>query len=158
MKTSPLPLLALFGAWFAATACSHLDLAPDSDPSRVIEGMVTLRSDAVLPPDTVVVVRVIDTENREPMAGATDLPVMDRMKPVASERVLGQQTIKAPAGVPIPFRVEYTADDALLRRGLNVEARISYGGRVQYRTGNAHLVTLSSSNFPHEVWVEPASR
>ena len=158
MKNSPLFLLAALVAVFA-TACSHLDIAPESDPSRTLKGTVALRSDLVLPPDTIVVVRVIDTENREQPPGAKDLPVMERAMPMgSSERVLGQQTIKAPTTVPIPFQVEYTADDALLRRGLNVDVRISYGGRVQYRTGNAHVVTLSSANFPHELSVEPTSR
>lgn len=160
MKTSPLFLFAALGAMFAATACSHLDLTPEGDPSRTIDGTVTFRSDAALPPDAVVVVRVIDTSGREPAAGgaAATLPVANPAKPAPVDRVLGQQTITAPGAMPIPFHVEYNADDSLLRHGLNIDVRISFGGRVQYRTASAHVVTLSSANASHEVWVEPAAR
>ena len=57
-----------------------------------------------------------------------------------------------------PFRIEYRADDSLMRHGLNIDARISFGGRVRFRTGNAHVLTLGNATFPHEVWVEPAAR
>jgi uncharacterized lipoprotein YbaY len=160
MKTSPLSLLAALGALFSATACSHLDLTPEGDPSRELHGTVTLRADVTLPPDSVVVVRVLDTSGRGPIAGlvGSDLPVLARVKPTPIERELGKQIITAPGAGPIPFHVEYSADDDLLRRGLNVDVRISFGGRVQYRTANAHLVTLSSANLAHEVWVEAAAR
>jgi len=160
MKNTLLFLFAALGALFAATACSHLDLAPEGDPSRVLNGTVTLRSDAALPPDAVVVVRVIDTSGHAQAAGAAgDLPVVgSTATPASVERVLGEQTIRSPGAAPIPFHVEYSADDGLLRHGLNVDVRISFGGRVQFRTASAHVVTLSSANYPHEVWVEPAAR
>ena len=160
MKTSPLFLLAVLGALFSATACSHLDLTPEGDPSRVLNGTVTLRAGVVLPPDAVVVVRVLDTSGRESMGAMAggDLPVLNRPKPAAVERELGKQIITAPGAGPIPFHIEYTADDNLLRLGLNVDVSISFGGRVQYRTANSHLVTLSSASYAHEVWVEAAAR
>jgi uncharacterized lipoprotein YbaY len=160
MKSSPLFCLAALGALLAATACSHLDLTPEGDPSRVVSGTVNLRSDLTLPPDTVVVVRVIDPAEANPVRAVpgNDLPVMDRAQPVPTERVLGEKTITAPAAVPIPFQVEFTADDSLLRHGLNLDVRVSFGGRVRYRTVSAYLLTLSSVGNNHEVWVEAAAR
>jgi len=160
MKNSPLLLLAAIGTLLFAPACSHLDLTPEGDPNRVLKGTVALRADVALPPDTVVIVRVLDTSAPESMGNTAgnDMPVLNRPKPMAVERELGKQVITGPSAVPIPFQVEYTADDSLLRRGVNVDVRVSFGGRVQYRTGNAHVVTLSSVGYPHEIWVETAGR
>lgn len=160
MKPSPLFCLAALGALLTATACSHIDLTPEGDPQRVVNGTINLRSDLTLPPDTVVVVRVIDTADVEQThaAAGSNLPVMDRGKAAPIERVLGEKTIVAPAAVPIPFQVEFSADDSLLRHGLNLDVRVSFGGRVRYRTVSAYLLTLSSVNHNHEIWLEAAAR
>ena len=162
MKKSPLLFPAALGALLlAATACSHLDLTPESDPDRIVNGTINLRADVVLPPDAVVVVRVIDPAGIGQMRAAAnlDVPTVARTAPApAAEQVLGEQTIPAAKGPAIPFRIEYRADDSLMRHGLNIDARISFGGRVRFRTGNAHVLTLGNATFPHEVWVEPAAR
>ena len=74
--------------------------------------------------------------------------------------MLGEQTqtLGAPTDRPVPFRIEYQASDNVLRHGVNVDARISYGGKVRFRTVQAHLMTLASSPFAHEVAVEPVAR
>ncbi len=160
MKPSPLFLLATLGAILASAACSHLDLTPEGDPERVVNGTVNLRADVTLPPDTVVIVRVIDPADVEQThaAASSDLPVMNASKPPPVEHLLGEKTIAAPAGAPIPFSVAYHADDSLLRHGLNIDVRVSFDGRVQFRTVSAHLLTLSSANYNHEVWVEAVAR
>ena len=56
------------------------------------------------------------------------------------------------------FHLEFRASDELLRHGLNLEARIAYGGRVRFRTVNAYLVTQSSLGRNHELWVVAAGR
>jgi uncharacterized lipoprotein YbaY len=58
----------------------------------------------------------------------------------------------------VAFRIEYNADDSLLRHGLNIDARISYGGRVRLRTVNTRAVTLGNAGDPHAVWVESVAR
>jgi len=162
MKTSPLFFLVTLGTLLAATACSHLDLTPESDPERVVTGTVNLRADLTLPPDAVLVVRVIDPAGIGQVRAAAvknDLPVTagDRAMAVAPvEQVLGEQTIPAPTGPAVPFRIEYHADDSLMRHGLNIDARISYGGRVRFRTANAHVLTLNNASYSHEIWVETA--
>jgi uncharacterized lipoprotein YbaY len=42
----------------------------------------------------------------------------------------------------VPFQLEFDADDDLLRHGLNIDARISVGGKVRCRTASAHGLTL----------------
>ena len=146
MKSSPLFLIAALGALFAAT-------------NRVVSGTVNLRADMTLPPDAVVVVRVVDPSGAglARVAANQDLPVLSQPTPSRPvEQVLGEQTIPAAVGPAVPFRIEYQADDTLLRHGLNIEARITFGGRVQFRTANAHVLTLTNSSYPHEVWVEAA--
>jgi uncharacterized lipoprotein YbaY len=58
----------------------------------------------------------------------------------------------------VPFRLAYYADDALLRRGLSLEVRISFGGRLRFRTINAHVVTLTSAQYKQDVSVQPVER
>jgi len=161
MKTSPLLFLALLGTLLAATACSHLDLTPEGDPDRIVSGTINLRSDLALPADAVVVVRVIDPAGigQQRAAASMDVPTVARpTTPAPAEQVLGEQTITAAAGSAIPFRIEYRADDSLMRHGLNIDARISFGGRVRFRTASAHVLTLANATYTHEVWVESAAR
>jgi uncharacterized lipoprotein YbaY len=91
-------------------------------------------------------------------AAARDLPVVDPPKAPPAPQGLGEQTIKAPPAGPVAFRIEYNADDSLLRHGLNLDARISYGGRVRLRTVNTRAVTWGNAGDPHAVWVESVAR
>ena len=156
MKTSPLLLLSSLGALLLATACSHLDLMPESDPDRVLKGTVNFRADLTLPPDTVVVVRLIDPAGRQQTQNAAnrDLPIVAQSKAETVPQVIAEQTIRSPAVGAIPFQLNFHADESLLRHGLNLDVRVSYDGRVRYRTVNARLVTLSNVNISHEIWVE----
>ena len=158
-----IPFILLFAAglvWLAAAGCSSLSLSPESaDANRVITGMVHYHGES-LPSDAEVVVRLFDPAGTSQVRSAAknDLPTGDRPKADIVPQTLGEQVIKSPGPGPVPFRIEYTADDALLRHGLNLEARISYGGRVRMRTVNFRAVTLSNSTDPQTVWVESASR
>jgi uncharacterized lipoprotein YbaY len=135
---------ALLGLLSAAAAlglsgCGHLDVTPEGDPARVLTGQVQIGENIALPADTVVTVRVVDATE----VGAPPL-------------VLGSQTIKDPGVAPVSFRVEYRADDETLRRGLNVEARVSFGGKIRYFNLNRYVVTLGNAADPHRINVNPA--
>lgn len=161
MKKIPLVCLTvLWAALLAGAGCGSITTTVGGDTNRVITGTVNFRGDLVLPPDAEVVVRLIDASavGQVRSAAASDLPVVDRPKAALTAQVLGEQRIKAPAAGPVPFRIEYNADDSLLRHGLNIDARISYGGRVQLRTVNTRAVTLGNASDPHQVWVESAAR
>jgi uncharacterized lipoprotein YbaY len=123
-------------AALALSGCGQLDLTPEGDPSRVVKGRIDLGEAAALPADTVVTVRVVDTS----VAG---------MPP----EVLGTQTLRNPGAAPVAFRVEYRAEDELLRRGLNIEVRISYGGKVRYFNRNRYALTLGNVADEHRIAV-----
>jgi uncharacterized lipoprotein YbaY len=76
----------------------------------------------------------------------------------AVPEVLAEQTVKGAKGNSVPFRIEFTADDELMRHGLNLDARISFAGKVRFRTAVAHALTLGNVDVPHQVLVELASR
>jgi uncharacterized lipoprotein YbaY len=78
--------------------------------------------------------------------------------PDAPPEELGEQEIRHPGSFPIAFRVEYTATDDQLRRGLNVEARISFGGKVRYASFNQFAFGEADSAAPHAVTVKPVGR
>jgi uncharacterized lipoprotein YbaY len=125
-------------AGLALAGCGQLDLTPEGDPSRVVTGQVEIGEETALPADTVVTVRVVD-------ATAVGVP----------PQVLGSQTIKNPGVSPVPFRVEFRAEDEVMRRGLNIEARVSMGGRVRYFNLNHHVLTLGNVGDAHRINVSP---
>ena len=120
--------------------CGTLDYTSYGNPSRVLVGTVNFGDPQLLPQDAVLTVRLIDTSKQ-------GLP-----------QVLGSQTIKNPGTSPVAYKIEYTAEDDLLRRGLNIEARISYGGRLRLYNVNEVSVKLSNVSDPHTVWLNSASR
>jgi uncharacterized lipoprotein YbaY len=130
-------LLAAAGA-LALAGCGHLELSPEGDPLRVLTGRVELGASEALPADAVITVRVVDASN-----------------PGMPPEVLGFQTIKNPGVAPVGFRVEYRAEDEVLRKGLNVEARVSIGGKVRYYNLKSYAVTLGNASDPHRIYVNP---
>jgi uncharacterized lipoprotein YbaY len=135
MKTARI-LIAL-AALAALTGCGQMDFTPEGNPARVLTGEISLGDAGALPADAVVTVRVIDS-------GALGMP----------PRVLGAQTITNPGASPVAFRVEYTAEDELLRQGLNIEARVSFGGKVQYFNRNHYAVTLGNVSDTHRITLD----
>lgn len=157
MKSSVFSLVAGLGLLLLSAGCEHLELATAGSPDRVLNG--TLNFPSALPAGAEVLVRLIDVASTDgaQMPIRNDLPLGDRAKPVVMDRVLGQylQKMETVTTQPVPFKIEYQAADSVLRHGLNVEARISFGGKVRFRTLSAHVVTLASSPFRQEVWVQP---
>lgn len=161
MKIShPFRLLAA-GAWLVLSAgCANLEVVNAGDPHRTVHGTIEFRSATPLPEDAVVLVRIVDLagiEQRRDNA-SRDLPIGDRAKAEPVPQVLAEQAIKGAAVHAVPFQLEFEASDDLLRHGLNLDARISAGGKVRFRTASAHVVTLGNVEYPHAVWVEPTSR
>ncbi|MES1167447.1 MAG: YbaY family lipoprotein [Pseudomonadota bacterium] len=140
MKIFPCCAVPLVAALLLA-GCDHIDIRPEGDSQRVLTGTVNFHVDEALPPDTVVLVRLVDTSN-----------------PGGAPMQLGEQTIKNPPNPPVPFRIEYQADDALLRHGLRIEARVSIGGKVRFYNVNGYALTLAKAADPQEVWVNPAGK
>jgi uncharacterized lipoprotein YbaY len=83
--------------------------------------------------------------------------VLDETKP-GPPMVLGDQTITDPSDFPVQFKVEFDAEDDLLRLGLNIEVRVSYDGKVQYENRSGNLVNSNDINEPHEIRVSSTSQ
>jgi uncharacterized lipoprotein YbaY len=153
MKSHLLRFLAPALLGLFAAGCSSLDIAAPGNVDRVLRGTVTAPS--TLPAGAEIVVRLVDVA---PVSIArTDLPLGDRPTAVPVERLLGEfrQTLAAMRAEPLPFEIAYRAEDSELRHGLNVDVRITFGGRLRFRTISAHVVTLASSPFPQDVAVQP---
>jgi uncharacterized lipoprotein YbaY len=147
MKTRLLLLpLALAAGLGAGCASASLDIRPETDPDRVLKGTVNFRSEQPLPADAEVFMRLVDNASieRTRAAAARDNPVQARAQVAATPTILAEQRVAVVPGFALPLPLEFNASDDLLRHGVNVEARISFGGVVRYRTVNAQLVTLSN--------------
>ncbi len=135
MKRTLLVFLATY-LGLGLAACSHLDTTPRASADRVLTGVVSNNTNAELPANSEVTVRVMDVSQGESRA-----------------EVLGEQTIENPGHMPVMYRIEFRAEDALLSRGVNVEARISVGGHLRYTTTSAHPVTPGNVNDSHPLEV-----
>jgi uncharacterized lipoprotein YbaY len=160
MKTPRLTFLVACAVLFAGAGCGSLDVSSSGNPDRVLRGAVN--AGAMLPEGSEIVVRLVAAPGAVDMArpATTDAPVMTRPSVPGAERVLGEhkQTLSAATSDPVAFRIEFYAEDALLRRGLNLDVRVSVGGRLRYRTVNGHVVTLASSPYPQEVNVQAVAQ
>lgn len=127
-------LIGLLGIGLAAmvAGCAHLDTTPPASAERVLTGIVSNGTNAPLPSNSEVTVRIVDLSRGE-----------------GRGEVLGEQTILNPGSMPVMFRIEYVAEDAVLRRSVNVEARVSVGGRLRYTTTTAHPVTMGNLSETH---------
>ncbi len=142
MKVLSLAACSVLVALFSA-GCEHLNTMAPGAGDRVLTGVVTTKTGGgPLPPGSDVEVRLVDLSRGE-----------------ARGEVLGEATIEDATALPVPFRIEYRAEDVvLMRSGLNVEARVSVGGRLRYTTTTGHPVTLSNVTDSHVVEVEFAAR
>jgi uncharacterized lipoprotein YbaY len=130
-------LLVAGAALLLLAGCGQLDLTPEGNPARVLVGQIQLGDAAPLPGDATATVRVVDeTASGQP------------------PNVVGTQTLSQLGAPPYDFRVEYRADDALLHRGLNIEVRVSYGGKVRFFNRNHYALTFGNATDIHRVNVD----
>lgn len=157
MKRFPLVSLLAAALLLMTASCGHVDLTPESDPNRIVTGTVNVRMDLLPPPDSEVSIRLVEPSDltAAPAVASPGLVIGERGTRSRPEVVVAEQVIRAPAAMPVPFRLEFRADDTALRRGLNIEARISWGGKIRFRTVDAQVVTLATVAQPQTVWVEP---
>jgi uncharacterized lipoprotein YbaY len=160
MKSHLFPFFAAVLALTLGAGCAHVDLTPEGSRNRVLTG--TLNAGVALPAGAEVLVRIVAAGGlAHGPAAASDIPVARPAgQAPAADRILGEfvQKLAAPAGEPVAFRIDYDADDALLRHGVNLEARIFFDGRVRFRTVNAYVVTLTAAPFPQHVELQPVAK
>ncbi|MSU72752.1 MAG: hypothetical protein EXS43_10475 [Opitutus sp.] len=132
MKFLVLVWVGALGLLLAGSGCEHINITPEGNPSRVLHGVVSLPS--ALPVGTEILVRLLDLTPAEKTGtyAPGDLPLGDRGRPPVVERVLGEYraTLDARSTEPVPSEIADEAEDSLLRQGLNVDVRVSFGGRV----------------------------
>ncbi len=139
-----------------AAGCAHIDVTPPGNPERVLKGAVNFRG--AVPGNAEVLVRILEhTANDASRAVASDSPARPQSGLAQNERVLGEFRGLVPSGAlqPMAFEIPYTAEDSVLRRGLNIDVRVSVGGKVRMRTMSAHTITLTTAPYKQEVWVQP---
>ena len=172
MKNSHLLASGSVLASLLLAACGHLDLAAPSDPSRLAVGNVVISNP--LPEDAEVHVRVMNPHPQVMTAGGAvpgQMPLLNQpvtasasaAAPAAPEE-LGEQVIKhavvqvdpVTGQRTVPYRIEYQADDETLRRGLSIEVRISYSGRVQLFNSNQYSITLADVKDSHPIEADQA--
>lgn len=143
-------------ALLAGVGCGSIETSAGGDPNRVLNGVVSFAGS--LPAGAEIVVRVVEPPSSEPgRVIGKDMPVAAQPAVQRVERVLGETKVIVDkvATQPVAFRLDYHAEDAVMRRGVNVDVRVSIGGKVRMRTVNAHLLTLRSAPFKQDVAVQP---
>lgn len=141
MKTSLVALLVVSFGFFSA-GCGHLDTSSLGAADRVLTGYITNNTGGgELPANSEVWIRILDLSQG-----------LDKGE------VLGEETIMNPGRMPVNFRIEYRAEDAVLMRSVTVDARISVDGRLRYMTKTAHPITLGNVNDTHVVQVDVAGK
>jgi uncharacterized lipoprotein YbaY len=156
MKNPFVVIAAIAAILLGSAGCGHLDLKPEGSPNRVATGSVKVRMNLLPPADSEVVVRIVQPPDitAAPTA-ASGITIGERGSRERPEQVVAEQVIHAPAALPVSYRIEFRADDAQLRRGLNIEARISWGGRLRFRNLEAQAITVGTLDQPQDIWVEP---
>ena len=139
MKSLALAVFSVSLGWLFS-GCAHLDTTPPSSADRVLSGVVDHAGED-LPPGSEVLVRVMDLSRGE-----------------GRGEVLGETTIANPGKMPVPFSIEYRAEDAQLLRTINVEARVSIGGKLHYTTMTAHPLTVGNVKDSHVISVQVATK
>ena len=150
-------LLFVAAGLLVLAGCGHLDLTPEGNPNRVVTGTVNVRMNLLPPPDSEIVVRLLRPADltAAPTGVGQDLVIGQRGTRVQPAQVVAEQVIHAPARMPVSFRIAYRASDERLRHGLNIEARMSWGGRVRLRTVDAQAITLENADVAQALWLQP---
>jgi uncharacterized lipoprotein YbaY len=157
MKRTLILLLTSVFLVLGGSGCGHLDLAPETNPGRTVTGTINVHMSLMPPPDAELVVRVVEPADTTtaPTTAGRDMVIGERGSRERPERIVAEQKIQAPASFPVSFKLEFTADDHAMRRGFNIEARISWGGRLRFRNLEAQAITLNTLGEPQIVWMEP---
>jgi uncharacterized lipoprotein YbaY len=131
------PCFALLAALCAVVSgCgSQMTDGGYTNNSRTVTGTVNFSEPQLLPVDSVVTIQVVDLSN-------ASLP-----------KIYGEEQIKNPGPSPVPFHIEFQADDQAMINGLNLQARISYDGKLQLLNKTQYDVKLSTLGEAHQIYV-----
>jgi uncharacterized lipoprotein YbaY len=140
MKNSPFIALLLILGLLLGAGCAYMEVTPIGDADRVLTGKVSYLPSQPVPDGAILSIRIVDASS------LSTGPVL-----------LGQQRVPISGEPPFEFRAEYRAEDSLLRKGVNVEARILVNGKLRYGNITAHVVTLNHATDSQEISVLPTA-
>ncbi len=126
----------LFTSFIAFAGCQQYSKYIDTTPSPVgdhtITGTVVIPPGINLPPDAIVTVWLVDRSQN-------DL------------RFAGQTIRQPPAGKPIPFQIDYKAEEIRPPHNVRLDALIEYSGRLRLMSssiGRVNNVTPENADTP----------
>ena len=92
-----------------------------------------------------------------PVEPSKNLSVAVRLVEVSTSTpiVLSEQTIAAKGNPPVPFEINYRAEDIEPPKRAQLEVRVSVDGRLKYYNVNAYPVSLANAGETVQVWVVP---
>ena len=126
MKSLLCLLAATLGVGIAG--CAQIEVEEVGGPFRTVTGTVEMDSSAMLPAGSVMLVQVIDPSDA-----------------VMGPTVIGQSREEIQGVSPFAFSVELrVSNEAVLRRGVQLEVQIQVDGRLRYR--NVTDTVISSQN------------
>ncbi len=131
-------LLGLVALGSLLSGCGSMEFGGFHNPSRTLVGTVNYGDPQLLPQDAVMIVRLVDNSN-------PSLP-----------QIIGSQTINNPGPTPVHYKIDYTASDEQLQFGLNIEARVSYGGKLRLYNANQFNVKLENANTSRDIYLNSA--
>lgn len=153
MKTTL--LLAALAGLFALSGCGsvEMDTTPAGDPNRVVTGTVEVGADP-LPADAVVAIRVVDQvhhdyQNPNAVLGEPTATAAVSLPP----EVLGELKLTHVQGPSIPFTLKFYCTDDQLAKGLVLEARVSYGGKVRAFNVDSYAVNSGNIGESRQIYV-----
>jgi uncharacterized lipoprotein YbaY len=130
------PICVLFCA-----GCGHIDTTPEPVGDRTLNGTVNFRSPAALAPGAVLTVRLLDVSPG-----------------VAPGQAIDEQTISSTGNPPVPFQLNYRAEDIQPPKRARVEARLAVDGKLHFYTVTAYPVTPGNAGSPFDLWMDSATR
>ncbi|HEY3756384.1 MAG TPA: hypothetical protein VGL42_09570 [Opitutaceae bacterium] len=131
----------------------EVDTTPAGDSNRVVTGTVEVGG-GQLPPDAVVAVRVVDQVHHDYQDPNAALGVHSATSAVGlPPEVIGELKIPHATGPSVPFTLKFYCTDEQLSRGLVLEARVSYGGKVHYFNVESYALNSGNIGDPRRIYV-----
>ncbi len=123
------------GLLVAASLCACTEDPAGRAATGVISGSVAYRERVALPPDAVVLVKLVDAASPEDAAG-----------------VIAETTVRAEGRqVPLPFELRYDTTRVSAERSYGVRAAILAAGRTVFASEGVHPVSLAGARDPLEL-------
>jgi uncharacterized lipoprotein YbaY len=138
---------------FSGCGSVEVDTTPAGDANRIVTGTVEVGT-AQLPADTVVSVRVVDQVHHDFQDPNAALGEHSATAAVSlPPEVIGEVKVPTTSGPSVPFTLKFYCTDDQLSKGLVLEARVSYGGKVRYFNVESYALNSANISEPRRLYV-----